>query len=475
MRTNLNLLTITPSAARVLKTAALLLYAAMILSGVVHHVPWQDEADAWVTARSLSAADAVDYFRLSGHPPLWYLVLLPFARAGFPPETLQAAGAAFAIGSAWLILFRCPLWWPLRLAFLITIAMAYQYTVMARGYALMIFMLFAINALHPRRMEKPLLYALLLALLWQTEVHAFGAAGILSLLFAYDLCRQRQWRMLYAMLAMSAASMLLVAALLWPVPASINHWTHHPVPLNILSTIQGSFMPEMPFTYALGIVPLLLWIGWQLKNRRGMAVYAVTLLWLLFVHVFIYCALHHLYMLAPLWMFAAWFSATDRPDLHAANESIRWNAEFPMAILFALQAPVTLDIYQHTFATPFSGARDMAAYMREHHLEQEPVALAGCFGMVSVTYYFPHTDFWFAAQNRTSPYMLLGTRYDECRAMPIARMMHNIQTHFPKGTLVLADRKRPLPVAPAGYRLQLLHASMGSAESYYLYRLTPAH
>lgn len=49
------------------------------------HEPWFDEAQAWQIARSASIKDIL--FKIphwEGHPQLWHLLLVPFAKLGAP-------------------------------------------------------------------------------------------------------------------------------------------------------------------------------------------------------------------------------------------------------------------------------------------------------------------------------------------------------------------------------------------------------
>ena len=51
------------------------------------HEPWFDEAQAWAIARSGSLKEILfEIPHYEGHPPLWDLILLPFAKLGAPYE-----------------------------------------------------------------------------------------------------------------------------------------------------------------------------------------------------------------------------------------------------------------------------------------------------------------------------------------------------------------------------------------------------
>src|SRR4051794_26464344 len=54
-------------------------FSALLLARIITHSPWRDEAQAWLIAESKSLPDLL-LLPGEGHPPLWYLLLLPFTR-----------------------------------------------------------------------------------------------------------------------------------------------------------------------------------------------------------------------------------------------------------------------------------------------------------------------------------------------------------------------------------------------------------
>ena len=51
---------------------------------LARHEPWRDEANVWLMARELSPAGLFAEIRYQGHPCLWYLIVMPFAKLGLP-------------------------------------------------------------------------------------------------------------------------------------------------------------------------------------------------------------------------------------------------------------------------------------------------------------------------------------------------------------------------------------------------------
>ncbi|MDE7359687.1 MAG: hypothetical protein K2N39_09745, partial [Lachnospiraceae bacterium] len=89
---------------------ALLLYAAAHLGMALVHEPFFDEAEAWQIARSVTLKTLFfETTHYEGHPPLWHLILMPFAKAGAPYElSLTLVSLAFMGMAVFLILRHAP-------------------------------------------------------------------------------------------------------------------------------------------------------------------------------------------------------------------------------------------------------------------------------------------------------------------------------------------------------------------------------
>ena len=74
------------------------------------HEPWFDEAVAWQIARCATIKDILfEIPHYEGHPPLWYLILVPFAKLGAPYElSLSFVSLIFAGAACCLIIWKSP-------------------------------------------------------------------------------------------------------------------------------------------------------------------------------------------------------------------------------------------------------------------------------------------------------------------------------------------------------------------------------
>lgn len=165
-------------------------YALVLAAGVASHEPWFDEAQSWLLARDASLPELLTtYLRYEGHPPLWYVLLAPLAKAGLPYRSGEVLSACFAALGVLLLLGNrgIPLW--LRALVPFGFFIAFQYAVVARSYALVFPLLMAIERLYPSRRERVVAFATLLALLSLVSVHGVAMAGAFALVYLLDLYR----------------------------------------------------------------------------------------------------------------------------------------------------------------------------------------------------------------------------------------------------------------------------------------------
>jgi hypothetical protein len=164
-----------------------LIFNGIMLAG---HELWRDEANVWLIARELSPLQLLREIRYQGHPCLWYLLTMPFAKAGFPFQTLSVLSYFVMAVTAGIFVYQAPFHPVTKLICLMSPVFSYYYPVVARNYCLIALLLMLLALLYPERNEKPVLYGLLLGLLVQADTIALATAGLLSLMWLWEGLRQ---------------------------------------------------------------------------------------------------------------------------------------------------------------------------------------------------------------------------------------------------------------------------------------------
>lgn len=152
------------------------------------HEPWFDEAAAWLIAKQSTLHEILfTATAYEGHPPLWHLVLAPFAKAGCPYAlTLSAISLAFSGAAVWLIIYRSPFKRPIRILAPFTYFITYQYGIISRPYCMMMLAFALVAITYGKRNDHPGKHAA--SLLFLSLTHAYGLvfAGGIGLAWAIN-------------------------------------------------------------------------------------------------------------------------------------------------------------------------------------------------------------------------------------------------------------------------------------------------
>ena len=181
------------------------------------HELWRDEANVWLFAREASPIQLLREIKYQGHPCLWYFLVMPFAKLGFPFQTISVLSFLIMTAAAAVFAYRAPFHPITKAVCLFSPIFSYYYSVVARNYCLIALILILLAYFFPVRKEKSVLYGLLLGLLVQADTIAIATAGLIScmLLFEsiYEGIKKKEWKPLLQ--ALKGLWIPLVSLLLW--------------------------------------------------------------------------------------------------------------------------------------------------------------------------------------------------------------------------------------------------------------------
>ena len=170
---------------KVLNYFILIIYALINLVLLLNHEPWRDEVHAWLMAKELSIPQLISASRFDGHPILWHLILMPFAKLNFPIITLNIISYTIMLVSVWILLFKTNLSTFFKAIIVFTIPFTYSFSVISRNYCLIVLVFMLIANIYDKRQEKPILYSVLIALLVHTHSLAWGLVAGLTISFHF--------------------------------------------------------------------------------------------------------------------------------------------------------------------------------------------------------------------------------------------------------------------------------------------------
>ena len=277
----------------VLRWALFLVYAAVTFVLMLRHEPWADELQAWLIARDCTVVEIFKLMRWEGHFVPWYLMLHVFAAHGGPVLCMSLLSWAFMAAAGAFFVFRAPFTIPLKALILSSAGMIFWYPVVARCYAPIPILLFALAAAYPARLKRPLLYGFLIACLTNTHAYFEGFCGIVFVLWAFDAWKIRaglprsELRRIVAGLCVAAAGALF--GFLQVAPGMLNarsvgNQRFWPLKMNFFERLATSLVDfagcskevanvSMPVLEYLWVALLIVLIAWFVRRRRTLVLY----------------------------------------------------------------------------------------------------------------------------------------------------------------------------------------------------------
>ncbi|MCI5578945.1 MAG: hypothetical protein MR364_05520 [Oscillospiraceae bacterium] len=210
---------------KIAAAAIFCVYAVITLIGATHHELWFDEAQAWGIARDATLETLPEILRHEGHPALWYLILMPFAKAGAYCEIINIISWFFSVVSAGLFMWKAPFGLVFKTAMLFSSGFLYLNSVNARVYCLIPLLLFFIAIVYPKRKKYAPVYGLLVGLLANTHVMMCGLVGILGIFMLIELfqsIKQYGVKKSWGRIAGIAIAGVLVLAMILPLVGALN-------------------------------------------------------------------------------------------------------------------------------------------------------------------------------------------------------------------------------------------------------------
>ncbi len=160
--------------ARIFYAVIMLLSCGFSLFMVSRHECFRDEAQAWLISRDVPLSGLFTQLKYEIHPILWFLVLMPFSKLGFPYITMQIISWLFVSASLYILLFKLNVNKLLKATLAFSPLFLYWYPAVSRNYSLAVFLLFLLMMYYPKRHEKPIRYAVTAALLFSTHLIMLG-------------------------------------------------------------------------------------------------------------------------------------------------------------------------------------------------------------------------------------------------------------------------------------------------------------
>ncbi len=340
---------------------ALVGYGILVLAAVHRHEPWADEAQSWLLARDASLLHLWGtLLHYEGTPGLWQTLVHVLIGLGLPYSAYGFVSASLGFAAVYFLLRYAPLPFYIRLLLPFTYYLCYQYAVIARSYALIAPLLFAIAAIYPYARSRPALTTALLALLAGVSVHGFLiSACIWVSIYVSEPRALASGKLLIAGLTYW---LVLIVLLLCAWPAKDVAFAEHRglsnlhlLPDVVKAGLGAAFTGYWVISAALIALSLpFLWRG------GGWLFFLLATCAFLLFGTIVYAQLWHFGILFLCWLFAIWISAY----------KTRVTAPTLLALIAAIgfQCYWTAAAVRYDWSHAYSGSLAAAQYLRQNGL-----------------------------------------------------------------------------------------------------------
>lgn len=443
-------------------------YAAMTLAVALHHEPWRDEADPWLLIRDGGVMTMLARTGYVGMPALWYLALAPLVKVGLPYIAMTLLNLAFAWAAVLLFLIAAPFPRFVRALFVFSYFAAYEYAVIARPYALAMLLLFCALATWRERATRPMRFALCVALLANATPHTLILAAMLGAAFLYE----RRLHARAAIAVMLVGGMLAFVQVAPPADAPEGHVLRGASASRAAAAIGSAFSPRFAGGAA-SVIGLLViaCAAFAIGKRVAPQLFlwgSLALLSILYAFVWMGGVRHGGPVLLVV-VGALWMARLEAPL--RAERAVLLLLALSLAIGCASALRMSLDDLRE----PYSGAKEMAAYLTRTGLARHEIAAHRPPHGAAVLPYLEGKQFYYAGMQQYGSYMLWNARYNRAYGMYDHQAAELAKQHFGARPFLLL-LTRPLGRRGAGYRLLYTTAMPFGHfdEQYFLYESVPS-
>jgi hypothetical protein len=176
---------------KIIKIVLFIIYLGIHIYVMTKHELWRDEAHAWLMAKNLSLKELFVVSRFDGHPILWHLILMPFAKLGAPYISIQIINLLIVTIAAYIFYFKVEMNDIVKTIILFGAPFIYIYNIIARNYGLILLFIVLLAYYYKTRYKRPYLYVLLLCLLINTPTISWGVALSLFFVFEFDAIKEK--------------------------------------------------------------------------------------------------------------------------------------------------------------------------------------------------------------------------------------------------------------------------------------------
>ena len=233
------------------------LYLVLNIYLITNHEAWRDEAQAWVIAKNLSVIDMFKILCTEGHPCLWFLFLMPFAKLGLSFEYISYISLLIMCIAVYVFLESAPFSLLVKIGVLFSSMFLYYNPVVSRVYSLIALLVVLLGKYYKQRLEKPIQYGILIALLFQTHVLVFGLAIGLTIDLLIEFFKDKKNKKLLISLLIILFSVICMIIEIMPRSSKVSG----------IDTSMTGLLDKLSISNILSGMQYFAYTGWGWMNK----------------------------------------------------------------------------------------------------------------------------------------------------------------------------------------------------------------
>lgn len=348
------------------------------------HECWRDESQAWLLVKDIPFFELIfSQLKYEGHPGVWYLILTPFAKLGFPYQIINYISWAIMMLAAYLVIFKSKIDNFPKMALLLTTPFIYYYSVIARSYSILSLLMILAAFIYGKRKEHPYLLAVLLALIINTHIIALGFVGMMILIvyiFEPIAERKKENKLDTKKVLISLSIILLGIGLFllqlqpWVksnqvVDTNVFRFTFEEAYKAIFTAIQsmaGSMLFYKILYYAYyALIPLMLVLGLQFFRKEALICIG-TLGFEILVFAFIYSGSHTALLVLITLGCYLWMIKDKAINGNKKQKIVAIIIEIIALIVFLLSVKMSYNYIMYDIKYEFSASKKTAEYINNN-------------------------------------------------------------------------------------------------------------
>ena len=402
-----------------------LIYAIVTLISVLHHEIWSDEAQVWMLTKYISLPELFPHLVNEGHPPFFYLIVMPFAKLFNNIIWMQLICWFSSVLAIFLLWNNSKFSSLTKTVITLSAPFIYFFPTIARSYSIIPLLVFLLAIFHNKTKEHPFIYSFLLIALTHTHVIMAMLTFVLYIRFLYlniyipykNKEKQNKHFIISAILIFLAFFGLLIQ-LIGTTSSNvyINFKDDDKVAALariIFAFIFGSMDAYYikshatyfnPFTISYCLIFALtfisMFIGLYKNNKKLFLICTVSSLFQILIYLTAYNQLvlpTRIFSMYAIIIFAFWVLFDENNFRENSFFTKKKNIAAVFTLFFALMILNGIKSYYADIVFDYSGSKKMAQFIKNNYADKNPIIFTDATNiMVAINYYLDpkHNLYW---------------------------------------------------------------------------------